>query len=127
MLWLWPATLVVLFILLASLLWPLNKIGAHFEGSSFVWVLSLGFPLLLYLVAFLLRYDGPNHPEWEAPPEWRHKLVLAVLILHVIAVLIYSALKKGRRVRVLAMCVPGVYLSFAQLLPAQCMVLGACI
>jgi hypothetical protein len=81
-------------------------------------------PLLILLVGAALPYDGPPHPHWKEPPNWRMYVLYAPLVFHIALACGLLLFQKGRRVRAALVLIPGLWLSLCALFPAGINIVG---
>jgi hypothetical protein len=120
----WPISLGVGALALIALAAGSPLKNSEFRRRLRVPLISYAFPFAILLVGYVLRYDGPPHPHWVEPPKWHGVPISALLIAHTAALIAAPILAKGARVRVVALLLPGLWLSWCASLIAGIAVAG---
>jgi hypothetical protein len=105
-------------------LFPSPRLKSYFGRGLPALAVSYLFPFGVLIVGFLLRYDGPPHPNWRQPPEWRAYVLYLPILLHIVFVVGTLVALRRRRVRAAALLVPGLWLSLCALPPAGFAIAG---
>ena len=111
--YLWPVSAVLAAIAIAAITigFPLRDASLRHK-LTFV-LIPYAMPIVIMVIGAVLRYDGPPHPQWVAPPEWRAWVLWFAVLANILAVIAVVMLARGARIRAAAVSVPSIWLSLS--------------
>jgi hypothetical protein len=111
--YLWPISVALAVAAIAALTvgFPLRDV--HLRRKFAIVVVPYAMPIIIMTIGAFLRYDGPPHPQWVEPPEWRGWVLSSALVANIVAVIAVVVVSQGARIRVAAAAVPSIWLSLS--------------
>ncbi len=111
--YLWPISVVLAAAAIAALTFGFPLRDAYLRRKLPIVFIPYAMPIVIMGIGAVLRYDGPPHPQWVEPPEWRGWMLWSALAAHVLAVIAVVVLTRGARIRAAAVAVPSIWLSLS--------------
>ncbi len=109
--YLWPVSVAVTSAAVLALTVGSPVLEPTFRSRLRYLFLTYAIPIVVLLVGTTFRYNGPPHPNWEAPPAWYGVPLYAVLITHAAVLVVAPIIMRGARLRSMAILLPGAWLS----------------